>query len=127
MLPLLVRYCPRETIIAKGTRRARMAPAGATVIAGPIAAMFDPEAFEDPSRFKSNRHLENYLHFGFGPRVCFGRYVADLVIVEIIRSLLLVPNLRRPSGCNGRVRYDGPVVTSLRLKFDPENVARALK
>src|SRR5215475_3689444 len=121
MLPLLLRYCPRETVIANGTRRARMAPAGAMLIAPPIGAMFDPEVFEHPARFKSNRPLTNYLHFGCGLRTCFGKYVADVVIVEIIRSLLLLPNLRRPFGGKGLVRYDGPVATSFRLKFDPEN------
>ncbi|MFX9093454.1 hypothetical protein ABTN25_20180, partial [Acinetobacter baumannii] len=44
MLPLLVRDCPRETIIANGTRRVRIVPAGARVLAAPLAAMFDPDA-----------------------------------------------------------------------------------
>jgi cytochrome P450 len=117
-LPLLLRYSPRETIIAKGTDRARVVPAGAKVVAGPIAAMFDPEVFEKPWCFSSDRKLEWYLHFGYGPRVCFGKYVADIVIVETIRSLFLLPNLRRAFGFRGRVRYDGPAVSSLRLRFD---------
>jgi cytochrome P450 len=119
MLPLLVRHIPRDTIIAKGTGRARMVPAGGTIIAGPIAAMFDPHVFKKPSRFSSNRSVDHYVHFGFGPRLCFGKYVADVVMVEIIRSLLLLPNLRRAPGRKGRVSYDGPVVTSLHLRFDP--------
>jgi len=119
MLPLLVRYNPRETIIAKGTPRARIAPAGATVLAPPIAAMFDPEPFEKPWRFVVGRPVENYIHFGSGPRTCFGKYVAEVVMVEIIRSLLLLPNLKRARGGAGRLHYNGPVVSSLRLRFDP--------
>jgi cytochrome P450 len=119
MVPLLVRYSPRETIIAKGTDRARTISAGGTVIAAAIGGMFDPEVFENPSRFSSNRPLADYLHFGFGPHACFGKYVADIVIVEIVRSLLLLPNLRRAPGSRGKVRYDGPVVISLCVAFDP--------
>jgi cytochrome P450 len=124
MLPLLSRYSPRETVIAKGTARARMVPAGATVLAPPIAAMFDPAVFKKPARFTSNRPLSDYVHFGWGPRHCFGRYVADIVMVEIIRSLLLLPKLRRASGFRGSIRHDGPVVTSLRLAFNPKSVSR---
>jgi cytochrome P450 len=119
MVPLLVRYSPRETILAKGTDRVRTVPAGGTVIAAAIAGMFDPEVFENPSRFSPNRKLADYLHFGFGPHACFGKYVADIVMVEIIRSLLLLPNLRRAPGSRGKVRHDGAVVTSLWVAFDP--------
>lgn len=117
MLPLLVRYSPRGTIIAKGTKRARMVPAGARVIAGPLAAMYDPEAFEMPWRFCSSRPLEDFVHFGHGDRVCFGKYVADTAMLEIVRSLLRLPDLERAAGLDGRVRYDGPVARSLVVTF----------
>jgi cytochrome P450 len=117
MLPLLVRHSPREAIVAKGTKRARAVPAGGTVVTAPIAAMFDPEAFENPSRFVEGRPLDSYVHFGHGPRLCFGKYVAETVIIEIVRSLVLLPGLRRAPGSTGRVRYNGPVARSLCLRF----------
>jgi cytochrome P450 len=117
MLPLLVRHSPRETAVAKGTDRARTVPAGGTVVTAPIAAMFDPEAFENPGRFVTDRSLDGYVHFGHGPRLCFGKYVAETVIVEIVRSLVLLPGLKRAPWPNGGVRYDGPVARSLRLRF----------
>jgi cytochrome P450 len=122
MVPLVVRHSPRETILAKGTDRARMVPAGATVIAAAIAGMFDPEVFENPSRFSSHRKLAAYLHFGFGRHACFGKYIADVVLVEITRSLLLLPNLRRAPGSRGKIRHDGPVATSLCVAFDPVSI-----
>jgi cytochrome P450 len=121
MLPLLVRYSPRDTILAKGTRRARVVPAGARVIAGPLAAMFDPEAMEMPWRFWSSRPLEDYLNFGHGDRVCFGKYVAEVALTEIIRALLRLNDVRRAPGTDGRVQYDGPVARSLVLTFDPSD------
>jgi len=118
MLPLLVRYSPRDSIIAKDTKRARTAPAGSRVIAAPLAAMFDPDAIEMPWRFCSSRPLEDLLHFGHGDRTCFGKYVADAAMLEVVRSLLRLPGLRRVSGPEGRVRYDGPVTSSLVLTFE---------
>jgi cytochrome P450 len=117
VVPLLGRYSPQETIIAKGTNRARTVPAGAVILAPPIAAMFDPKKFERPSRFSARRPLDSYLHFGVGLRECFGRYAADIVIMEIIYSLLHFPNLRRAAGSKGRIQYDGPVATSLCLQI----------
>jgi cytochrome P450 len=127
VLPLLARYCPRQTIIAKGTERARMLPAGAQVIAGPLAAMFDPEAFAVPRRFCTDRCLGDYLHFGYGPRTCFGKYISDAATIEIIRSLLLLPNLRRKTGRRGRVRYDGPAACSLVVRFGQGTQTRSPK
>ena len=43
---------PRDTMIAKGSSHARLVPAGATVFAPPIAAMFDPEEFPRPWTFE---------------------------------------------------------------------------
>lgn len=117
MLPLLVRYSPRETIIAKGTTHARMVPAGASVYAPPLAAMFDPRVVEVPWRFCSSRPIEDFLHFGHGERACFGKYVADTAMLEVVRALVRLPDLRRAGWPGGRVRYHGPVARSLALTF----------
>jgi cytochrome P450 len=117
MLPLLVRYAPRETVVGKGSPHARLVPSGKIVLAAPIAAMFDPEEFESPMKFKIDRCLDKYMHFGpsTSPRHCFGRYVADVAIFEIIRSLLLRKGLKRASA----IRYvdHGPAPASLFVNF----------
>jgi cytochrome P450 len=117
VLPLLVRYCPRDALLAKGTSDARMAPAGATVVAAPIAAMFDPERFPRPWRFCACRPLESYVHFGVGPRKCFGQYVVNIALIEIVRTVLVLEGLERKPGPPGRISYDGPVPTSLVVTF----------
>jgi cytochrome P450 len=114
MLALLVRDTPRETVVALGTKRARLIPAGTRVIAAPLAAMFDPEVFPRPSHFCASREFDCYIHFGQGPRHCFGRYIAETALMEIIRSLLLVPDLAR-AGSNGRLAYEGPAAFSMVL------------
>ncbi len=118
MLPLLIRDTPRETVIAYGTKRARIVPAGTKVIAPPLAAMFDPEEFTAPSDFNPSRPLEQYVHFGHGPRQCFGKYIAETTLIEIIRSLLVLPDLSRADGPKGRVAYEGPVAAGLVVTFN---------
>lgn len=118
MLPLLVRDCPRETIIANGTKRVRIVPAGARVLAAPLAAMFDPDAFPNPSRFDPHRPLKNYIHFGDGERRCFGRYVAESALMEMARALLRLPGLSRAPGSDGQIRYEGPAPVSFVLTFN---------
>lgn len=117
MLPLLVRDCPRDTIIANGTPRARLVPAGTRVIAPPLAAMFDADAFPDPSAFRE-RPIESYFHFGFGPRRCFGKYIADIVMLEVVHALMRLQGLARAEGSAGQVSYDGPAPCSLVVTFE---------
>jgi cytochrome P450 len=119
MLPILSRYVPRETTIAKDSAHARLVPAGATALAPPVAAMFDPEEFPNPWHFSRTRCLEKYVHFGHGPRFCFGKYVADVLMVEIFRALLLCDDLKRAAGSSGRIAYDGPAASSLVITFRP--------
>jgi cytochrome P450 len=124
MLPLLVRDCPRDTIIANGTKRARLVPAGTRVIAPPLAAMFDPVAFPDPSRFQE-RPIESYFHFGFGPRRCFGKYIADIALLEVVHALMRLPGLARAAGRDGQVGYEGPAPNSLVVTFEPRHPGAA--
>ena len=117
MLPLLVRTIPRDTIVAKDTARARLAPAGGTMLVGLLGAMFDPEEFEHPWHFCGSRPLDGYVHFGFGPRTCFGKYLADTVMLEVMCAVLRLPDLQRAGGARARVRYDGPAAAQLRVTF----------
>ncbi len=117
MLPLLLRYTPRDTLLAKGTRHQRRIKAGSSVIAGPLAVMFDPREFEAPHLFLSSRPLEKFVHFGFGPRTCFGKYVADTAMLEIFRAVVKLPRVKLGAGSSGRVAYDGPVADSLTVTY----------
>lgn len=118
MLPLLTRYVPRETLIAKGCPHARMAPAGCTMLAPPVAAMYDPDQFPKPWGFSNQRGLKDYVHFGYGSRLCFGKYIADVLFVEAIGALLRVEGLKRARGSRGRLKHEGPAARSLVLTFN---------
>jgi cytochrome P450 len=117
MLPLLLRDTPRETVIAYGTKKARIVRAGRRVLAPPLSAMFDREAVPNPSHFDPKRSFDQYLHFGFGVRECFGRYIAEIVLLEVFRSLLVLKGLSRATDEKGQLRFDGPVAASLLVTF----------
>ena len=119
MLPLLLRDTPRETVIAFGTKKARRVRAGTRVIAPPLSAMFDQEAVPEPWRFDASRPFDQYLHFGFGPRQCFGQYIAEIVLLEVFRSLLVLKGLSRAPDAKGELRFDGPAAAGLVVTFRP--------
>jgi cytochrome P450 len=117
MLPLLVRDTPHDTVIAYGTKKARLVRAGTRVLAPPLSAMFDREAVPDPSSFDANRPFDQYLHFGFGARECFGRYIAEIAMLEVFRSLLLLKGISRTKDAKGQLQFDGPVAAGLVVTF----------
>lgn len=117
MLPLLVRDTPRETVIAYGTKKARIVRAGTRVLAPPLSAMFDEEAVPDPLRFDPSRPFDQYLHFGLGPRQCFGQYIAEIALLEVFRSLLVLKGISRATDAKGQLRFDGPVAAGLVVTF----------
>ena len=115
--PLMARFCPRETVLAAGTPRERRIPAGTSMMVGTLSAMFDPEGFPDPKRWRTDRDVRSYLHFGWGMHQCFGLAINHEVIPEILVPLLALPDLRRAPGRDGRVALDGPFPERLVLRF----------
>lgn len=117
--PGQLRYCRQGTELATGTPRARRIPAGSTVLAATLSAMFDPDYFAQPDQFRVDRGVE-YLHFGYGLHRCFGYYINGVQIPALLAALLRLPNLRRAAGHGGRINYDGPFPDRLILEFDVE-------
>lgn len=116
--PLMARRCSRDATVAAGTPRARKIPAGSSMAIGTLSAMFDPDGFPEPRRFRIDRDVRSYLHFGWGMHQCFGLGINLVVIPEIVASLLRLPGLRRAPGRAGQVLLDGPFPDRLVLEFD---------
>ncbi|HEX6372763.1 MAG TPA: cytochrome P450 [Longimicrobium sp.] len=116
--PLMARRCSVDATIAAGTPRQKTIPAGSSMAIGTLSAMFDPDGFPDPKRFRIDRDIRSYLHFGWGMHQCFGLGINLVVIPEITASLLRLPGLRRAQGSAGRVQLDGPFPERLVLEFD---------
>ncbi|KAJ8474071.1 hypothetical protein ONZ51_g7464 [Trametes cubensis] len=88
-------------------------PAGSMILANTWAILHDPEAYDNPEEFRPERFIRDgkldptvrdpYAYaFGYGRRVCAGRYFADEALYLAIASILHVFNITAPLDEQGR-------------------------
>lgn len=116
--PVLSRHAARTSVLAAGTSRERVVPAGHIVYAAILPAMFDASVFPDAGRLRADRAPSEYLHFGHGLHTCFGRSINLIQLPELVAALLRLENLRRAPGAEGDLVYDGPFPDRLLVDFD---------
>ncbi len=92
--PFVFRLASRDQAVAIGSERETLVRKGTTVLALLLSAMFDPELFPHPEEFDSTRPFESYMHFGYGSHECLGKYVGMVMIPEMVRQILLRPELK---------------------------------
>ncbi len=100
---LLPRVCERDHVLAAGTPRRTVVPAGTFVLAAPASAMFDADAVEEPEEFRLDRPGHVRLFFGHGHHACLGVHPARAVICEVVRRLLRRPGVRLLTPPDGAV------------------------
>jgi cytochrome P450 len=101
--PMVVRVTKDDYRLAAGEPHETLIPRGTTVFALTWSAMFDPQVVEAPEEFRPGRPDYHYLHFATGFHACFGRYVSQIQIPQILKPLLRRKGLR-PAGAP---EYDG--------------------
>jgi cytochrome P450 len=101
--PMVVRVANEDYHLAAGEPHATLIPKGSTIFALTWSAMFDPRVLERPEDFQAGRPDYHYLHFATGLHACFGRYISQIQIPQILKPLLKLPGLR-PAGAPD---YDG--------------------
>ncbi|KAJ8581858.1 cytochrome P450 [Rhizopogon salebrosus TDB-379] len=105
-------------------------PKGATIMANTWSMARNPEKYPNPTMFMPERHMSKVASeesqtngpddisfaFGFGRRVCVGRYVADASLFAAVVNILAVFRVERAPGwdvgpdCEG-VKWTGGVTT----------------
>lgn len=115
--PLMLRYTEQDYVLAAGTDRETLIPQGSAIMVGNQSAMFDEEFVKNPETFDVNRSEEAYLHFGYGHHKCLGDYLGRIMVTQIIKSLLVKPNLTRVSEVDHK---KGPFPERFYLEFDRE-------
>lgn len=113
--PMLLRTSEKPGIVAAGTERATMIPAGRWVLVAISSAMRDPDLAPEPDAFLPGRPSHLHLHFGDGLHSCFGRHLNRVQIVEIVAAMLRLPGLR----LTGRERREGPFPDFLEVAYGP--------
>ncbi len=95
--PYLMRKLSQDYTIAKGTDRETTLSSGTTVLCLIQSAMFDPEAFDNPDDFDPTRPYGKSFQFGFGHHECIGKMIGMVMIPEMVRQVLLRPNIQQQS------------------------------
>jgi cytochrome P450 len=117
LAPGLPRIAVRDWTVARGTRRARTIPKGATVIAAFASAMMDDRRVPEPGRFDPDRRAHEYIHFGYGLHECFGRHINRVTLHKMIKPLLRRRKLRRAAGPEGHLTKNSPFAERLVVEF----------
>ncbi|BAV08326.1 Cytochrome P450 [Filimonas lacunae] len=116
--PIILRYCKHGAVIGKDTPYERRVPAGSTIYAATLSAMFDEDIVHNAKQIDPNRNVE-YMHFGYGPHVCSGKYISEVTVPELVAGLLRLKNLQRAPGKAGKIQYEEVVFPkSLSLTFN---------
>lgn len=111
--PYMFRQTACEYTIAKGTSRQTTIPPMTNVLALTQSAMFDEKAFEAPEEFRPERNWYHYFTFGYGEHECLGKYVGMVMIPEMVRQILRMPDLK----AQGEIAYDGHMPKSYPLTW----------
>ena len=118
---LVLPMCLPHSSIEEDTCRGYRIPKGAILLPNNWHFTHDPNVYPDPMVFKPERHIESPTHkaepdprkfiFGYGRRICPGRYVADNALFITIAQSLAVLDITK-------VVRDGQTVTP-EVKFEP--------
>jgi len=101
---MIFRLCESDHVLAAGTPRATLVPAGTLVFACVASAMFDADAVPEPDAFRADRPSHTGLHFGYGPHLCLGRHLGAAIVPEVVRRVLLRAGAFPLPRGKGRVR-----------------------
>ncbi len=92
--PYFFRTAHRPSVLAGGTPHETTVPKGTTVLAVTHSAMQDAAGFPNPERFDPTRDHSDCFTLGQGIHECLGRAIATVMLPEIVRQVLLLPNIR---------------------------------
>jgi len=126
VLPMCVPHASTEEDECRGYR----IPKGAVLIANNWLFMHDPNVYPDPMAFRPERHLDMPGHkaepnprnfiFGYGRRICPGRFVADNALFITIAQSLAVFNIEKPYD-----KESGQVIEPT-IEFEPGAISHPL-
>lgn len=114
--PYYFRTCHVPTTFAAETPHPVTVNPGTTVLAMTHSAMFDIAGFPDPDSFVPSRDQSDSFTFGQGIHSCLGQAIASVMVPEIVRQILLRPDLSAPAPPDYR---GGRVPEAWRLRYRP--------
>ncbi|KAF7346479.1 Cytochrome p450 [Mycena sanguinolenta] len=122
ILPLGIPHATSEDDIYEGY----FIPKGTTVIPNIWAMAHDGSMYSSPDKFDPERFLDadgqlntddHILAFGFGRRICVGRYAADATVWATIVSVLSTFDIAKPKDATGKEIEIEPVYIDGLLRY----------
>jgi cytochrome P450 len=104
ILPGLFRETRESLTLGAGTTRPISIKQGETLLVSHQTAMFDPKHFPAPKKFDPDRPKSKNLNYGHDLHFCVGWDIADIVMEETFRALVLA-GFSRPR--HGRWEWRG--------------------
>jgi len=119
--PILTRNVTRDTLTGAGGEGSVAGGSRYTIMG--IGAMSDPAAMRDPQAYRPGRSFEDprdrFLMFGWGARQCPGRDPVVEILASALLGIVRLPQLRWADPWWRRTRFDGPIISGMRLRFQP--------
>ena len=112
--PGLFRKARRDTVLLSDGHETKIAK-DTLVFVGTAAGMRDPRHVPDPLSLQPGCPEAAYLTYGHGLHACFGRYINDLHIASLLRTLF-ASGARRADGADGDLQFEGPFPHRLSLQ-----------
>ena len=81
--------------------------AGTLVFACTASAMWDELEVPNPDAFVPGRPSHHYLHFGYKAHECLGIHIAEVMVSEAVRQVLLTKDVHLLEGAEGKIDFDG--------------------
>ena len=100
-----------RTVVAPYPVQGVEVPAGDRVLLLFGAANRDPRHYDDPERFRVERHPADHLGFGSGIHLCLGAQLARLEAAAVLREL--VQRVRRLEPAGDPVRGTNPILRGM--------------
>lgn len=95
--PYMFRVAEQDHVLGRGTAHETLVKQGTIVLPLVLSSNFDPSRFPEPEKFDPSRAQQHTFHLGYGLHECLGRYVAEVMMPEMLRQLVLAEGLA-PAG-----------------------------
>ena len=92
-----------STTVDDGGRSVKVQP-GDKVFCNFVGATREAETFPDPDAVRTDRPMDAYIHYGFGPHACLGREASRVALTAMLRVVGRLDNLRRAPGPQGQLK-----------------------
>lgn len=116
--PGVLRFSENQQVLTGKGSKGYIIPAKSKIFALTSCAMFDPAAFPDPKKFSADRQ-SRYMNYGFGLHECYGRYINEVTISELVAAVLRLKNVQREPGSAGEGTglHTGPFFNNFVVRF----------